>query len=113
MTESARAPDPRLRRRLVEAITELAADADDQIAWMAAMKVDADELALQLADIWPAARPLVDPEVAAVIDAIHGLFGSMSGPTNSVLWDDNAVRSGEGWARARTLARAALVGLST
>lgn len=113
MSERTTQPDPRLRGMLVDALVLLTKPAHRQISWLAVTRVDADDVALMLDDVWPAARPLVHDEAAATIDQIDGLLRSMSGRARASSWTDDGLRSRPEWAKVRLLASGAVAMLGS
>ncbi|GGM20624.1 hypothetical protein GCM10010129_76180 [Streptomyces fumigatiscleroticus] len=107
-------PDPSFRRRLlIEALTVLAADAQAQIAWLAAHDVVTDEIALDFDHAFGLADVLVeegnlDPGVLADVREIDAVLAEMSGAVNAERWTKDALCVDAGWSRARRLARRVL-----
>jgi hypothetical protein len=96
---------------LLEAVKRLAAPADEQEAWLRASGTwpSLDELALELDDVFEAARALgnAPPEYFAAVAGLDALLSEMSGQKNARLWNGPALGLPE-WQRVRELARLAL-----
>lgn len=106
-----------LLRQLREVIELLAADGTDQLAWLTAEDVPADELMLQLDDVVPAWLPrlqqagLIPVQAAGAIQNLLDLLHSLR--WDSSLWQDAAVNTRAEWKRIRGLAHEALSELPT
>lgn len=107
-----------LRSQLQEALTRLAAPAEEQIAHLRRMEVwpSVDELALELDDLMkllPEAlnRGEVSHEEEALIRQVGEVLGTMSGEEKAALWDANQLAVAEEWEQVRRLANQAREGL--
>lgn len=117
MVQTMDGPSPRSLANLVRAIAVLALPAADQVAWLDSLGIgggNADELALELGDGFLLAPQFVEnswlpSEAAEPLRVLDALLASMSGPSNSELWDTAALETAPAWSEARRLARAALL----
>jgi hypothetical protein len=105
-----------LLEQLLEVVERLGKPAEEPIDYLRQLGSagSADELALELDDIAPAAvaRPgLVTAEQEAGIQALRSQLERMGGQDNAELWTDFALRTAEEWVEVRRLATAALAEL--
>jgi hypothetical protein len=108
-----------LRNRLQEALTRLAAPAEEQVAFLRELGVwpSADELALELDDVMrmlPEAlnRGELSREEETLIRQVDDLLGTMSGEEKAELWDASQLALAKEWAEVRCLAKIARERLS-
>jgi hypothetical protein len=107
-------PDPRwLLKQVTEAVARLSDSADNQLAYVEALGSPGltDELAQELDDVLEAAGAvpgLLSESQLSMLRALDDQLESMSGPENSRLWNEEAVRTSAEWAEVRRRARRAL-----
>ncbi|MBD0742766.1 hypothetical protein BG418_14935 [Streptomyces sp. CBMA152] len=99
------------------ALTALAADAADQQAWLAAHRVETDDLALDFEHALRTAATLaaagrIEADVMARLEAIDARFTNMSGQQNAHRWTPQALATDTGWHEARAQARQILTELT-
>ncbi|MFD5448733.1 hypothetical protein ACWDTR_03270 [Streptomyces sp. NPDC003470] len=107
-----RSDDPRWRRLTIEALTVLAADASDQLAWVGDDEVLTDDIAFDFDFATRAAEGLVaegdvDPGILPDLQAIDLVLGGMNARDSAVPWAD-ALVTDPGWDSIRSLARQVL-----
>jgi hypothetical protein len=104
---------------LERAVERLSSDAETQIEWLRSIHksegpVIADELALELEDLWLDGRhPGLEwaspsPMLRSNIEALDRTLDSMSGGERADLWTEEALRSRPEWDDVRILAAQAL-----
>jgi hypothetical protein len=96
--------------QLVDAVQRLAAPPGVQVRYLEELGVapSADELALELDDVWRAAVPeLTDPQRTAV-ERLDAALQELSGGDDETLWRVDALESDPHWDAVRRLARDAL-----
>ncbi|MFF4533962.1 hypothetical protein ACFY1P_32420 [Streptomyces sp. NPDC001407] len=96
-------------RNLARALELLAADAEEQVAYVSELGVGVDELALEFDDLFRHAHGLVASELipGAVIEALRTVDVELRNMTDSSdsLWEEDAVRAAPEWRSLRSAAR--------
>ncbi|WP_245687433.1 hypothetical protein [Streptacidiphilus griseoplanus] len=92
----------------------VAADASEQLAWVAGHGVTTDDIALDFEHAFRMAESLaeegsLDPAVVLDLGAIDLIFCGMSGRDRTGRWAEDALATDPGWVRVRALARQVLV----
>ena len=102
-----------LMAALRDALGNLAATADDQIAYIEASRVSYDELALELDAVLGAVLGynLVGDGAADALKAVDLALTHISGRHNAALWTAGGLRERAEWVEIRRLARSALADL--
>jgi hypothetical protein len=104
-------------RYLTSTLTTLAADAEDQIAWLDRYRLETDELALDYenargAIVILAEARRIDAAMESRLSRIDAILDAMSGPERASRWTYEALTTDAGWIEVRRLAREALTELA-
>jgi len=102
---------------LISALTTLAADTADQIAWLDRYRLETDDLALDFENAKGAILVLaeagrIDAVMESHLSRIDAVFDAMSGPKHAARWTYEALTTDAGWLTVRQLARKALAELA-
>ncbi|POX50925.1 hypothetical protein C3488_13270 [Streptomyces sp. Ru72] len=98
---------------LISTLTTLAADAEDQIAWLDRYRLETDDLALDYENARGAILVLTETGrigavMASRLSHIDAILDAMSGPEHAARWTYEALTTDAGWLAVRQLAREAL-----
>ncbi|MFF5446469.1 hypothetical protein [Streptomyces sp. NPDC012888] len=106
-------PAPARRRTLIRALTLVAADGADQVAWLEKYDLPTDEIALNFDDAFRLAAYLAEEEqlghaALPYLERITEVFGQMGDDSGADRWSKDALTTDPGWDLARRLARTVL-----
>ncbi len=97
-----------LVRMLRDSVEQLASPADSQVDYLRTLfkggPFAIDELALELDDVYAAAKPFLSEIAVAALERLDRQLNEMSGTTNSELWTEEGLRLAPQWATVRELA---------
>lgn len=104
-------------RYVVETVTLLAAEPEDQVAWLDGYRIETDDLAEDYGNVKAAIAVLFDAGSVAMalqtrLSRIDAVLDAMGSAENAVRWAYTALATDAGWARVRQMAREALVELT-
>ena len=96
--------------QLRAAVARLAAEPAEQERYLQELGVAplADELALDLDEVFPAAKAALDAELRDAIAALDAYLDSISNQASRALWNLDAIRNSMEWRHIRELAQEAL-----
>ncbi|MGC0331123.1 site-specific recombinase [Streptomyces sp. SAI-170] len=102
---------------LVETLTMLAAEAEDQTVWLERYRLETDDLALDYENAGAAIHVLaeagrIDVALESRLARIDAILDAMSGTQQSSRWTYAALTADAGWLKVRQLAREALTELA-